>query len=664
MVCIGALINAVVFVKELPANIGFIKLTTDLIGSLLPIAFAVVAALIVSHQPRNRIGWLLMITAIVIVVEVPIELRMDEFNTAPALTLPNLLLLWFVNWSWLFFIFPLLLILLLFPTGTPPSPRWRWIVPYAVGKIIYFILLATFVQNISDINDRWTLPNPIGFIPEEPWVVAVLLPPWGVSLGVLAILCAASLFVRYRRASVVERLQIKWLLFAGGVFVLWYVPLLIWQAVSESIAGLLVALSLPLFPIAIGVAILRYRLYDIDVIINRTLVYGSLTVLVIGFYVFVVGYLGSLLRAENNLVISLLATGLVAVIFQPLRDRLQRGVNRMMYGRRDEPVAVLSQLGARLEETILPEEILPRLVETVSQALKLPYVAVALQVADQLKVQAESGQPLVSNEVFPLIYQGESIGQLLVSRRSPGEDLNPADRFLLTNIARQAGVVAHSVRLTSALQQSRQQLVTAREEERRRLRRDLHDGLGPQLASQTLTINAIRKLLEREPEKARSLLDHLKSQSQTAIQDIRRLVYGLRPPALDELGLVGALHEGARQNGYVINDVEINTNPQPLPALPAAVEVAVYRIAQEAITNVVRHAQAKHCTVSITTQDHRLDLTITDDGRGYPHDVHFGVGLSSMRERAEELGGTIRFENQTQGGARVQVWLPLPGDDE
>jgi signal transduction histidine kinase len=253
---------------------------------------------------------------------------------------------------------------------------------------------------------------------------------------------------------------------------------------------------------------------------------------------------------------------------------------------------------------------------------------------------------------------------LLVARRSLGEDFNPADRMLLTNIARQAGAVAHSVRLTAALQQSRQQLVTAREEERRRLRRDLHDGLGPQLASQTLTIDAIGKLLDTNPQKARDLLGHVKAQSQTAIQDIRRLVYDLRPPALDELGLAGALLEGVRQYESAGSHVEIITDPKPLPVLPAAVEVAVYRIAQESITNMLRHSGANHCTVSISTGDHHMDLIIVDNGRGYPADFHFGVGLNSMRERAEELGGTIHFENQPQGGARVQVWLPLPGDDE
>jgi signal transduction histidine kinase len=304
------------------------------------------------------------------------------------------------------------------------------------------------------------------------------------------------------------------------------------------------------------------------------------------------------------------------------------------------------------------------LIETIAQTLKLPYVAIALQVGEQWKVQAETGRLSASPETFPLVYQGQSTGQLWVSRRAPNEDFNTADRLLLTNIARQAGAVAYSVRLNAALQQSRQQLVTAREEERRRLRRDLHDGLGPQLASQTLTIDAIGRLLETNPEKAADLLEHLETQSQVAIQDIRRLVYQLRPPALDELGLVGALREGVKQYGQIANRIEIMATPNPLPLLPAAIEVAVYRIAQEAITNVIRHAEATSCRVSIAAHDHHLDLIIVDDGKGYPVDFHFGVGLNSMRERAEELAGTIHFENQAQGGAKVQVWLALPGDDE
>ena len=667
VICLFTLINLGILITDLPSTNNVVELTSTVVARIVPIVFTIVGALILSRQPRNSIGWLLMSPAIFLVAGTPIQKYLHEFTIAPSPTVPILLMTWFQNWSWMLLIFPLFLILLLFPTGNLPSLRWQWVLRYAAGLFVSFLILVTFGEKLDPVNDIWTLPNPVGLIPQD-MIVPYLLAPWVLGLFVLTALSVAALFVRYRNAQAVERMQIKWLLFASGVFLLIYMlhlPLgFMTNSLVYDVLDLLLGFSVTLFPIAIAAAILRYRLFDIDVIINRALVYIALTAIILGIYVLMVGYLGGLVAAENSPLISLLTTGLVAVIFQPLRERLQRAVNRMMYGRRDDPVAVLSQLGARLESILVPEQILPGLVATVTEALKLPYAAIALQIGDDFQVQAESGRPPDSLEAFPLIYQGQTIGELRVARRAPGEDFNPADRLLLTNIARQAGPVAHSVRLTAALQQSRQQLVTAREEERRRLRRDLHDGLGPQLASQTLTIDAISKLLGRDSATARNLLEHLKSQSQEAIQDIRRLVYGLRPPALDELGLVEALREAARQHRREGNDIEITTDPNPLPPLPAAVEVAVYRIAQEAITNVLRHAQAKRCIVSITTQDSQLGITITDDGTGYPDNFHFGVGLNSMRERAEELGGTIRFENQPQGGARVHVWLPLSGEDE
>lgn len=550
---------------------------------------------------------------------------------------------------------------------------WAWgIMP----ALITFVLVFPVRKGPMRHHARLTLALLFGLPAALTLIVLVLdmVQIFWVALSVLVVgflvttVVSTTHTLRTNRDPMI-RAQLGWMML--GLVLSIGLPFVWWQlgAVWLPDSPLMIVLDAvgPVLQIALPlcttIAILRYRLFDIDIIINRALVYGTLTTLVIGLYVFVVGYLGAVFRTQTNLFISLAATALVAVLFQPLRDRLQRGVNRLMYGQRDEPVAVLSQLGARLEVTLTPDAILPGLVETVAQTLKLPYAAIALQVGDELKVQAETGQPSSQLETFPLIYQGQAIGQLWVAPRAPGEGFNPADRLLVTNIARQAGTVAHAVQLTAALQQSRQQLVTAREEERRRLRRDLHDGLGPQLASQTLTLNAIGKLLEREPTKARELLDHLKAQSQAAIQDIRRLVYELRPPALDELGLIEALREGARQYVQAGGCVEITTDPQPLPALPAAVEVAVYRIAQEAITNVIRHTQTKQCRLAITMHDHHLDLAITDDGPGFPPDLHFGIGLNSMRERAEELGGHLRFENQSQGGARVQVWLPLPGEE-
>ncbi len=250
------------------------------------------------------------------------------------------------------------------------------------------------------------------------------------------------------------------------------------------------------------------------------------------------------------------------------------------------------------------------------------------------------------------------MGQLRVARRAPNEDFTEADDRLLRSIAQQAGTAVHAAHLTTALQDSRRHLVTAREEERRRLRRDLHDGLGPQLASQTLGLDAALKLMDRDPQAAKELLQALSSQNQDAVKDIRQLVYGLRPPALDELGLVGALRESTfsyEQHGLKI----VFDLPQTLPDLPAAVEVAAYRIVQEGLTNVARHAAAQNCQIRLAIESSQLEIEVKDDGRGLPPDNQPGVGLLSMRERAAELNGRCLIESPAGGGTRVFVQLPL-----
>ncbi len=525
-------------------------------------------------------------------------------------------------------------------------------------------------------------PQPKQFVAQYPRPVLILLYGlvpglifsfgsiaaigWVSVLGMALLSLAALVHSFLTIYDPVGRAQMKWALGGVGLLVLGFIPInlsgLGWLPVPFPLwlEDIWFPLMLVAMALGFGVAILRYRLFDIDLVINRALVYGTLTLGVIGLYIFVVGYLSALFRVEGHLFISLVATGLVAVLFHPAREWLQRSVNRLMYGQRDEPVAVLSRLGERLETAVAPDDLLTSLVETVAQALKLPYVAIALEEKGEFVIKAATGQPVSHTQQLPLIYRAEPIGQLVVALRSPGEAFNPADRLLLENIAHQAGVAAHTVRLTADLQQSRQQLVTAREEERRRLRRDLHDDLGPQLASQTLTIDAIARLLERDPATARELLQNLKVQAQSAVKDIRRLVYNLRPPALDDLGLVAALREGGKQYEQAGLLVTINIAPDPLPALPAAVEVAAYRIVQEALTNVARHAQAKCCVIHINLlqQPNSLEVTITDNGVGLPARRKNGVGLNSMRERAEELGGRCEITPVDGGGTQVRAILP------
>jgi signal transduction histidine kinase len=473
-----------------------------------------------------------------------------------------------------------------------------------------------------------------------------------VSLAPLAVSVVAVQLYRYVRVSTpVERQQTKWVVFGVSV------------ALAGMLLGTVLTRSFPgpfrgdsqWYVIVFGVFCLS------PLLINRTLVYGALTASVVGCYILVVGSLGALLRTSSNLVISLIATGLVAVLFQPLRGWLQRGVNRLLYGQRDEPYTVVSRLGRRLESTLAPEAMLSAIVETVAQALKLPYAAIMLKQGDEFKTAAVYGSPVEGLLTLPLSYQAESVGQLVLGPRQRGEGFTPADRQLLEDLARQVGIAAHAVRLTTDLQRSRERLVTAREEERRRLRRDLHDGLGPALGSLTLQLDTVRTLFKRDPSAADALVVELKGQVQSSLTDIRRLVYALRPPTLDELGLIVAIREQVtryRQPGLSIT----LTTPEHLPPLPAAVEVALYRIAQEALTNVVRHAHASSCVLSLAVE-HDACLEVGDDGQGLPADYRAGVGMISMRERAAELGGTCLIEPGVAGGTRVFVRLPFPKEE-
>jgi signal transduction histidine kinase len=557
-------------------------------------------------------------------------------------------------------------------------------------------LLFLFIFPNGRFVPRWTR------IPALLWMVGLLiaLRPAGVPLaagpGVGGALLLISGFgggmgaqiYRYRRVSgSVQRQQTKWVVFGAAAAAVAFMVLVLPRPLLPALIpfrplalltvmiteGLATCATL-LIPLTIGIAILRYRLWDIDIIINRTLVYGALTTSVIGLYVLVVGGVGVLFQAQGNLLIALLATGLIAVLFHPLRDRLQRAVNRLIYGERDDPYAVVTRLGQRLEATLAPDAVLPTIVETVAQALKLPYLAIALYHGDTLVVTAEYPNQVtgsVTNHLapastpavvtLPLTYQGEPVGQLLVTPRAAGEAFSAADRRLLAALARQAGMAVQTVRLTRDLQRSRERLVTAREEERRRLRRELHDGLGPALAGFTLKVAAIRNLLPHGQPVADAWLAELGAEIEAAVGDIRRLAYDLRPPALDELGLVGALRARAAQHsaGPETTGLQVRVEaPNELPPLPAAVEVAAYRIVQEALANIVHHAQARTCVVRLAVDD-MLRLEVRDDGIGLPAAHHAGVGQLSMRERASELGGICAIEPIASGGTCVRADLPL-----
>jgi MFS family permease len=335
-------------------SIDALQLASDALISLAtPVVFAVVAALILSNQPRNTIGWLLMVSVGAFVVGGPLESYIGHLATpSPAPTVPLLLMVWFSNWGWLLLIFPLLLILLLFPNGRPPTPRWRWVGVAAIAWLLLFVLLATFPRQLA--TPDFVLDNPIGVLRHD--TVELLAGVWIIGLLALVVACSAGLFVRYRRAKSTEREQIKWLLYACALFLVVYIGGTVSglggsNSVGGYIWGLFFGLSLMTLPAAIGIAILRYRLYDIDLIINRTLVYGPLTVMLVLVYLGGVVGLQSLLRAvtgqESTLAI-VASTLLIAALFNPLRRRIQAFIDRRFYRRKYDAAKTLAAFNARL----------------------------------------------------------------------------------------------------------------------------------------------------------------------------------------------------------------------------------------------------------------------------------------------------------------------------
>jgi signal transduction histidine kinase len=659
------------------------------------LAFPLVGALIASRRPENPLGWICLVAGLFWTFIVLGD-AVDAYElSSTGMQTSSVRLEALLQWIWIPPVGLLgIYLILLFPDGKLPSGRWRPFAWFAGVVMVLAGLAVTFGPGPIDGHPR--VRNPFGL--EGYPIVTQVLPSIVVLLPICILVSALSLVLRYRHSGAEVRQQIKWVAFAASfvgaaylsslVMGLLFAPEATWGGdeapVWLAILRETVLLSYAGVPVAIGVAVLKYRLYDIDIIINRTLVYGALTATVIAFYVLIVGTLGAVFRARGDLGVSLVAAGVVAVAFAPLRERLQSSVNRLMYGERDDPYAVLSRLGKRLEATIAPEAALNTIVETIAQALKVPYVAIAVgQGNEGFETVTEHGTPKEELVVLPLVYQRETIGRLVVAPRAPEEAFSPADTRLLEDLARQVEVAVHAYRLTADLQRSRERLVTAREEERRRLRRDLHDGLGPTLGALTLGLDTTRLALAQDDQKAvDELLLELKGQTQEAVSDVRRLVYGLRPPALDDLGLVPAIRQQAANRGTLADDLpngrttrEANSKnglvfrveaSDDLPSLPAAVEVACYRIAQEAMTNAARHSGAGSCLVSLSVDvaAGTLELEVADDGIGISGDRRAGVGMSSMRERTEELGGTLTVGVLPEGGTRVLARLPLPATEE
>lgn len=597
------------------------------------------------NVPRNAVGWILLVGGVGHVISavlaplIPFGIEHGWSVELTRLVSTVFLSSWQLGLSGLF---PLAL--LLFPDGKYPSPRWRplgWMIVGLTGVQIVTGLLSD--GNLFDVSATRSVFS-IGLLVPDAARAAL----GALTAGVI-LLTVLSLVIRYIKGTELARRQLLWLILA--VLAMLVINSQRWLTGDGPILPLL---SFVFVPIAIAVAVVRHHLLDIRLAVSRTVLYLTVSVIAIAVYAGLVAGLSFMVPAEAGRGVAVASALVVAIGFNPLRVFLQKLIGRIFYGTRADPVGTASRLGEQLGSN----DDVEGLLEHARDALRLP--SLALERGG--RVVASAGEALDGGPVVrvPLMYRGAQMGALMVGLRRGDSILHPADRRIVTLVATPLSIALYSTDLVAQLQASRAAIVGAREEERLRLHRDLHDGLGPVLTGAAFLTDAAGNRLRNDPDEAESLLAEVRAGIRQALDDVRRIVYGLRPLELEERGLLGALQQrlsSLQRNDGVRLQVVFDT-VEVLPSLSAAVELAAYRIASEGVTNVVRHSNAGSCIVKLRAGE-SLTIEISDDGAPGKTPWRQGVGLRSIAERAEELGGHAEA-GPTLTGGRVFAELPLP----
>ena len=616
-------------------------------------------AVILAFRARHRIGVLLCGTGLLWTLDGVLEAYAVTGLASEPPRPGTGLAVWFVAEVGSFLLVALPLLLVLYPTGTLMRGTWRAVSLAALG--LSLALPLTLLAVPDAVTYPAALLQRLGGLPgpELPLSTAAATVALTVAqvLTLSAMPVAASVvFARHARASGDERTQLRWLLWAALISILAGAVMLLDIAGPVGLAALLVALGVTSGSVVVG--IVRPRLGDIDALVGGTLVHGGIAVILVVVDLALLAGLSTLLgESLGQREVTLLVLLVAVTAYGPLRRGFSVLVRRRFLGRRGERYAVVSTLAARLEQATSVGEQLPALTAAVADAFLVPYVEVEVAVGGGERLTATHGSAPAATRTFPIAYRGESIGTICLPDSGIRGLLSHRDRDLLLDVVRQAAIAIRSTVLAGQLQQARESLVLAREEDRRRIRRDLHDGLGPVLGGVAMRLDAAGNAIRADPERSRGLIVQARAEITEALADVRRLVHGLRPPTLDDLGLLAAVEEQvdrARAGGLTVG-----VEAADLAGLPAAVEVAAYRIVSEALANVTRHARAGHCTVRLRRSPGELLVSVDDDGVGIGPEVVAGVGLRSLRERAEELGGRCEVSCPPTGGTHVRAWLPI-----
>jgi len=642
------------------------------ISELVNLSTAIAGALIITRQPRNAIGWMLIFIGLSGLLNSAAQDYSVLANTVHHKTLFGATsAAWLGSWLFLPGITLLVtLVLLLFPDGHLPSPRWRPVAWVSAATV----LLATIGLAVGAI------PRSSNFAVDSSGVITSSsrladTQGFGIFAFLMGLVCVGGLVIRFRRSRGQERQQLKWFTYGGVLFASGLVLVVAevigpgknsppdWASTYQQLTSVAI-------PVAIAIAVLKYRLYDIDVVISRTLVYGALAAFITAVYVGIVVGVGSLIGSggQPNLVLSIIATAIVAVAFQPVRERLQKVANRVVYGKRATPYEVLSQFSERVAESYAAEDVLPRMARVLAEGTGAAHADVWIRSGSMLRQAASwptGSQPaepsriagdslpqmVVSDRAVEVRHQGELLGGLTVSKRQ-GESLTPVEEKLLDDLASQAGLVLKNVGLTSELiarledlRASRQRLVAAQDEERRRLERNLHDGAQQNLVALKVKLGLAEMMAAKDPARAKQLVGEMKADADEALDTLRDLARGIYPPLLADQGLGAALESQARKA-----TLPVEVRADGIGRYPQDIEAAVYFCCLEALQNTQKYAAASKATIRLSETDGNLNFEVEDDGKGFDTETTpRGSGLNNMADRLETLGGAVTIHRGSAG---------------
>jgi signal transduction histidine kinase len=647
-------------------------------AAAMVVGYSTVGAILASRARGNVIGWLMIGIGLAFgLTGVTGEYGTYAFETHPGAVPLGSFAALLSEMLWLPIIVSICLLAALYPTGRVPTPRWRFLPPVAVAFIALFVVgYALSPTALEDAGLPSSVSNPLGVDALEPLgdIVGVTA---GIGLLLIAPLSLAALVLRYRRSRGEERQQIRWLAYvAGTTAALIVTSLLVALVVGEGFGDTVLAQAFFLatfsmigigIPVAMGVAVLRYRLYDLDVVVKKTVLYATVAALLTAVFVIAAVLIGSLAGTSDTAAV--VAAAVIGVSFWPALRVARRIADRLVYGGRATPYEILSEFSARVGSAYESDDVLPRMARILRDAVGASRATVWLRVGDELRPAAlsPSADPpraisltgdvlpsLASDAAVEVRDRTELLGALAVSM--PANDpMNPSKERLVRDLASQAGLVLRNVRLIEELRASRERIVSAQDQRARKLERDIHDGAQQQLVALSVKIRLADSLMGRDPAKAHELLTQLQTETTEALDTLRDLARGIYPPLLQDKGLAAALDAQARRSS-----VPVRVSPNGIGRFPQEIEATVYFCVLEALNNVAKYASATKVDVELRHDGDELVFAVRDDGVGFdPTTVKRGTGLQGMTDRVDAIGGFLDIKSGPGVGTTVEGRVPV-----